>query len=307
MKAVVLAVHRLESPRALNITVSSFLRYGVVPIFVFDKLSSELTNYMSELRRNGIDFVPISGFRWLTTQYFGVGMARDVGIRHAYELGFDCIIISDTHVKLLEDPSPLCREGLWQGMRIDAPFSSFPNPPPNARPWFGRMYSVDLSRYVEVYDCTYKPWSYEPLSAISRSAVKALMDAKSGLVIVGRGFGAELAELSMSVARLGFPVGCVKVGYIHRVSSGDEDFWKKRWDETQLQLWRESFGVYMLMHVPKERWRTSPYLGFDRYVDPVRAKIAIQFNDVAKLTTYDVYNAFIRSNPVTNTNPSILL
>jgi hypothetical protein len=309
-KAVVLAVHHLESPRAVKITVDSFLQQGAVPVFVFDKLSPEVRRYMDTLRGHGIHLIPIGGFTWISTAFYGLGAARDAGFRHAMELGFDCVVSSDTHVLLLGDLNRLCADalahGAAQGLRLDSPFSAWPRVGPEARPWYGPVFSISLRNRVDVFDCRLKPWSYEPLMAFSSSALRRLADLQEGRVILGRGFGAELPDLSMSLSRLGYDVACTPVAYVHRYSTGSEEFWRGRWDELQYRLWAESFGVYLVKHVPERYRERSPYAGFEKYVAPWQLEIAKRFNEVAR-PTEEVYRRFIESRPRLGSPPALLM
>jgi len=306
-RAAVVAVIHHELPRALRITVSSLLRAGFVPIIVFDKIGSEVVRFIGDLKKEGVELVPLYGFTWLSSGDVGIGQARDAGMRHAVELGFNCIATPDSHVVALGSADSLCRDaemGATQGYRIDAPFYGWPDRTVGI-PWYGRMYSISLKYFVEVYDCRIKPWSYEPLMAFSASALKKLMDVQSGRIIVGRGFGAELPDVSISLARLGYRVGCTPVKYIHRASTDDVSFWRERWnDERQKKYWMESFGAYVCKHVPDV---DGPYKDFPKALEPWQRAICENFRKYAKRDIREVYLEFILSKPNVKGDISSLL
>jgi len=306
-KAAVVAVIHHESPRALRITVNSLLRGGFVPIIVFDKLASEVVRFIKDLRSEGVELVPLYGFTWISSGDVGLGQARDAGMRHAVELGFDCIATPDSHVVLQGSADSICRDaagGATQALRIDAPFAGWPEKTTGV-PWYGRMYSISLKHYVEVYNCTIKPWSYEPLMAFSASALRRLMDIQSGRIIVGRGFGAELPDVSISLARLGYRIACTPVPYIHRASTEDIPFWRERWrDERQKKYWMESFGAYVCKHIPDI---DSPYSGFPKALEPWQKAICENYRQYAKKDIREVYLEFIKSAPAVKGDIQLLL
>jgi hypothetical protein len=296
--AVVPVIHH-EQPRALAITLRSLLRAGFVPVVVFDRLGAEVVRLVSGLRGEGVELVPVHGTTWISSGDVGVGQARDAGFRHAVELGFDCIATADSHVYLLDSAGALCSAALEhggaQGTRIDAPFWQWPHSGWGP-PWHGRMYSVSLTRHVDVMSCRVKPWSYEPLLAFSARALRDLMDAQHGRVVVGRGFGAELADVTVSISRLGYRVACSPVRYVHRASGGEEEFWRARWrSPLQVRYWRESFGAYVLKHVPD--WVPTPYREFARALEPWQVAACEEFRRRARRDIFSVYAEFIASAP----------
>ncbi|MGC9119558.1 MAG: glycosyltransferase family A protein [Thermoproteus sp.] len=290
--AVAVPAHALELPSALRTTTASFKAQGADVYIVVDDPQTYLkfVRYVGDLR-------PM----WLITQQAGVGAARNYGLAHLASSGYDCVLTADSHVRLLDSLDVLCRDalayGATQGWRIDATHQQLVSGtiPSDKKPWFGRMYSVTLSKYVEVFDCVHKPWSYEPLTAYSATALKHLMKAQSGYVIIGRGFGAELSELTMSLSRLGYKVACSHVRYLHRFSKGDEPFWRDRWSDEQNRLFKESFGVYVAKHIPPEAQQRSPYYPFLKEVKTWQWPLIEEFNRSARYSTVFVYELFLNS------------
>lgn len=300
--ATVIAAHHLEISKHLKITIESYYRWNVLPILVFDKLSPEVVEFIKILKKEKIDLPPVATVSWVTSGGIGVGHARDVGLRHAVELGFDCIINSDSHVVMMRDPRPACASAFESGFsfipHLTSPFDKFPQPS-NAPQFYSVIHTLDLNQYADVYWCKFKPCGYDPVIVFSANALKKLMDAQSDKLIIGRGFGAELHDITMSLTRLGFYGACnPSVLYIHRVSTGEEEFWRKRWNQQQLDLFMESMGVYLLKHVPEPYRSRSKYSPGLKRVQPWQKELINQFNKVAVKSALDAYKEFVNSNPI---------
>jgi glycosyltransferase involved in cell wall biosynthesis len=300
--AVAIPVHELESPLALRVTAASFLEQGAEVFIVIDTplVYTKFSQYVPQ------------EVKWLVNPQPGLGAARNLGLSNLAKAGYDCVATADSHVVLLDGIDELCRDALAgggaQGLRIDVNQQQLlTRTPSSSRPWFGRMYSISLARYVEVYSCEHKPWTYEPLTAYSGSALRRLMEIQSGVLILGRGYGAESPDLSMSLARLGYKIMCSPTRYLHRFSTGQESFWKDRWNDEQNKLFRESFGVYLYKHVPKEKWRASPYETFVREVKPWQMALADRFNSAARMSTEQVYKLFLSTKFSISGSPNDLL
>ena len=147
--AVVIPWHPRDPLHLLYRTANTYVQYGFDVIVVAPQLTYKLS------------FIP--RVTQLKEKIPNVGGARATGIEHAYRQGYDCIVVSDSHLSLTEDPSTLCRYPTF----ASAPHSPVP---------FVKIYSSHI--YLDgnvLYWCTVFnntetiPMTNEPLIAFRRT------------------------------------------------------------------------------------------------------------------------------------------
>lgn len=265
------SVGKNETEKALKYTFFSLSRFGDV-VFHVDDVENEkwVKSVLGDVE---------------TVVVKGLGRGRGYAFKWFLDHGGDVIVISDSHVVLLEGFE--CG-GFCDFKRFDFGFDVEDNPLGVVDRVAWHFGQVNWDRVMDrfVFDCKYKPYSYNPLTAYSRHVVKRIVDvySKYGLdPIPWPGYGADVEQLYVSAFRL-FGIGgefgkCVygregRPVYGHRasVSNINHPFWSNRWkDQWYYSEWYQANVCFLKLQLPQEYWDRPRSRGFDpnacKYID----------------------------------------
>lgn len=248
---------------------------------------------------------------------FGLGKARNTMAVEAWRMKYDCLMMSDSHVKFYDLPKTiekLCSEYAAVPLQTDQTERAY-----DVGIYLG-FYSFQWGHYLKA---DYIPMTANPFTVYSYKALDDLISAQ-GMFTPVYYWGYELFDPTVSLARLGRwlkVVSDVKVGHWYRVPNELGQFYDVR---NNVPILKEPFAFISLLRKDPPYYAGIKYAaatyaakhyklifglpinGFDfrrlTAVDPFYLSVQTpeilraikQFNDNAKYSILDVYKEFQR-------------
>jgi hypothetical protein len=222
----IIPYHALDSIFWLNTTVTQAQKYGDV-IFVTD-------GYVGKVRAEG---------KQLWIKGFGVGKARDAGVKYGVKNGYDCMIFIDSHMLIRDNIVKLCNYKIAQPRVVAVEGGKFKDD--GGGVWGDFLGEWDWHWYYIFYSPSRKDiMATQPSQSISLDVAEAVISANNGWWTQCWYWGKEIFDPTLSATRLGFDVDLVPdVAVAHVYKEGSPKGWKKRFEMRRIDVYEPWYGV----------------------------------------------------------------
>jgi len=281
---VCISCHELEEEYALEVTVESALESGFDVIVGYDfRIPDKHKDILNRYPKNRVHVV-VAGLR-------GIGNNRNVLAHKAIELGYDVFIQSDCHVKFVpEDKNLSISNNVFEHFPVEGEQLKVAELiEPFAFKYIGTIHERNNIRKIHFIGRESR-WVYfhgEPVFAIETKILKRMADLQSGYIYLLPGYGYEVADVMLTVARLGYRFHTNRsLVYAHRINKENESRWVRRWDSEQMLMFHANMYIYTTKH------------GFPHvvYYDEIekrfkdRIEIAKHVNELLPLTAQQIFD-----------------
>jgi hypothetical protein len=202
-------------------------------------------------------------------------------------LGYSYVVQSDCHVEINHKPVPV--NSIYRHVPVDDEefVSGFERA---GKPiYYGTIHNFNDIRSVRfVWRADELPYFGEPVFVVDSRDLRLVADHQCGYIYLLPGYSHEVADVMLSISRLrGEWFMCIDtVLYRHRINKGNEDRWKKRWDQQQLELFHANLTIYEAKHgFPKKYY--SEKLA-EKYRD--RIECGVMLSNSAKVSAKEVFD-----------------
>ncbi|PNV81276.1 MAG: hypothetical protein C0179_03525 [Fervidicoccus sp.] len=287
MSVAIVSCHELEEAYGLEATAESFLSHGIDVIVGYDRgVPDHHRDVISRLKSSYGDRLSVE-----ISNSVGIGANRDYLARRVVDAGYRYMIQSDCHVKLVRFSDPRDNAVFYNYAVSDSEFADAEKYADKKVVFIGTIPDIlDIRSVVFVYKAERIFFFNEPVFEVRVDLLRQLMDIQSGHIYLLKGYGYEVADLMLSLSRLGHFFRVYDNLYAHRINTGSEDRWVRRWDPLQLELYSLNLSLFEYKHdFPRKYFSEGMRSKYRDLFD-----IADQFNKHAKYSLTDIYDIIIR-------------